>query len=447
MSRLELEVLVGKSPELSARGIELATHALSAGDRAGAEREYLAAANARLQHAASWSNLAALGVALGDAQGACQHARRALQLAPDSSDAWVNFGAASWHLGQRRDAAKATHHALTLAPGLEGAALNYGRMLQAVSDNARAADILASALRQNPGSWRLALADAEIARVLMQHGRVRRSVLQALRLKAKAMDPTLPGASGLRPPAGADVLSALHAACDRLEALGVDFHLMAGTLLAIIKDGRLFAHDKDVDLALPDLDEVARERVRDSFAEDSQFRMFPRAPDEGGRIGVIGVIHDPTGVGIDLMLPSRQADGSMRNGIGWPDQLESVQRPYAIGSLHWHGRDWPVPVPTDQYLEDIYGEDWRQQVCTEAAVAYDRCYSDTMVCNPGRTPESQPRAISLGLIRLMHALQACEWSKSVAYCAQLLHREDLPEVRAMLGRLQAAGHGGLRLDG
>lgn len=106
-----------------------------------------------------------------------------------------------------------------------------------------------------------------------------------------------------------------------------------------------------------------------------------------------------------------------------------------------------MPVPTEQYLQDVYGLNWRQQVCTEAGVPYDRCYSDTMVCNPSRTPESRPRAISLGLIRLMHALDAREWAKAVAYCAQVLHRDPLPEVQMLLKRLQAAGHDGLRVDG
>ena len=447
MSYPQFEVRVSKSPELSARGIERATHAVSAGDHASAEQEYLAAARAGLRHPASWSNLAALGVALGDAQGACQHARRALQLAPNNIDAWVNFGAASWHAGQRRDAAQATHHALTLSPGLEAAALNYSRMLRSVSDNARAADVLGSALRHTPGSWRLALADAEIARVLMQHPRVRSSVLQALRLRANTLDPTLPGASGLRPPASADILAALHAACDGLEALSVTYHLMAGTLLAIAKDGKLFPHDKDVDLGLPDLDEATRERVRDHFAADARFGMFPPPPGGDGRISVIGVIHSASGVGIDLILPMRRADGGIHNEMGWPDQLGSVLRPYDIGSMHWEGRDWPVPVPTGQYLEDLYGSDWREQVRTEAGVAYDRCYSDTMVSNPSRTPESIPRAVNLGLIRLMHALDAREWSKAIAYCAQLLAREDLPEVTLVLKRLQAVGHDGLRFDG
>ena len=447
MNGSAFEVRVAKSPELAARAIEDATHTLSAGDRSAATRAYRAAVLAQLQHSASWSNLAALGIALGDTEGAGQHAQRALQLDANNSDAWVNFGVASWHAGRRRDAAQAMERALTRSPGLEAAAFNLSRMLRSLPDNARAAAVLATALQHNRGSWRLYLADAEVARLLMQHDRVRSSILPALRLLTKTLDATQPGASGLRPPSGADVCSALHAACDRLDALGISYHLMAGTLLAIVKDGQLFPHDKDVDLALPDLDDASRERVHACFAEDSQFRMFPRAPEGSGRIGVIGVIHDATGVGIDLMLPMLQPDGGMRHGIGWPDQLESVLRPYAIGELHWDGRDWPVPVPTEQYLEDLYGVDWRQQVCTEAGVPYDRCYSDTMVCNPSRTPESRPRAISLGLIRLMHALGAREWAKAVAYCAQVQHREPLLEVHQVLKKLQAAGHDGLRFDG
>jgi len=80
-------------------------------------------------------------------------------------------------------------------------------------------------------------------------------------------------------------------------------------------------------------------------------------------------------------------------------------------------------------------------------VAYDRCYLDTAVSSQARTPESLPRALNLGLARLSHALEGREWSKAVAYCAQLLAREELPEVREVLDRLQAAGHDGMRFDG
>lgn len=447
MKGLQLDVCVSRSPELQARGIEQATHALSAGDHARAEEAYRAATRAGLQHPASWSNLAALGVAMGDAEGACQHARHALQLDGRSSDAWVNFGVASWHVGRRRDAAQAMDHALKLRPGLEAAALNYSRMLRTVSEEARAGGILAEALRHNRDAWRLHLADADVARVLTQPSRARASVLHALRLKLKELDPTQPGTSGLRVASGMDVFSALQVACDRLEALGVTYHLMGGTLLAIVKDGELFPHDKDVDLALPDMDEQAQRTVRAAFEADPDFRMFPPPPADSGPARVIGVIHKPSGVGVDLILPQRLADGSLRIGMGWPDHVEAAVRPYTVGSLAWKGRGWPVPIPVEQYLEDIYDTDWREQLRVDAGVMYDRCYSDTIVTNPSRTAESLPRAITLGLLRLMQALEAREWSKSVAYCAQILQREPLAEVRSLLERLQAAGHDGLRFDG
>ena len=61
-----------------------------------------------------------------------------------------------------------------------------------------------------------------------------------------------------------------------------------------------------------------------------------------------------------------------------------------------------------------------------------------------QAPQAFDRAL---LLRLAHALQGREWSKAVAYCAQLLAREELPEVRTVLDRLQAAGHDGMRFDG
>jgi hypothetical protein len=147
------------------------------------------------------------------------------------------------------------------------------------------------------------------------------------------------------------------------------------------------------------------------------------------------------------MLPLRQADGTMRNETGWPDQLASVLPPYRIGSLHWDGRHWPVPDPLEPYLAGMYGADWREQVTTQAGVAYDRCYSDTMLGNASRTADTIPQAVTLGVLRLLEALDARAWSKAVAYCAQLLAREELPEVRGVLQRLQAAGHDGLRTNG
>ena len=447
MERLQLEVRVAHSPELAAHDITLATRALGAGDRAQAQRLYAGMASVALHHSASWGNLAALALGLDDVAAAQRHAARAVVLDKTNADAWVNLGAAHWEAGMRQEGAQATWRALQLESRLEAAALNMASMLRAIDRIGDARELLDRASSASPRSWRLALALAEVARLQMDHAAARGAILQALPGRLAQCDLSQPARSGLRPDSGADVRAALEASCDRLDALGMDYHLMAGTLLAIVKDGRLFAHDKDVDLALPDLAPGQRDAIHAAFVADADYRMFPPPPQGTGEPSVIGLMHAPTGVGIDLMLPHRDADGRMHNTMGWPDQLESVMRPYRIGKMQWDGRDWPVPEPTGQYLEDMYGLDWREQLHTAAGITYDRCYSDTMVANPSRTAESTPRAVSLGLIRLVHILGRNEWPKAVAYCAQLLAREEIPQVRAALVKLQAARHSGLRADG
>ena len=76
-------------------------------------------------------------------------------------------------------------------------------------------------------------------------------------------------------------------------------------------------------------------------------------------------------------------------------------------------------------LEAIYGPAWRTP---------ERHY-DTQVSNPSRTPESLPRAITLGLVRLVEAVRAGRWAKADALALQILAREDLAEVRRLRARL------------
>ena len=447
MARLRLDVRIVEAREPGATTIAEALLHVQSGDREAAMRGYRDARARGFAEVASLVNLAALAIGLDDPLPAIGFCGDALRISPSNPDAWVNLGVARWHAGKHREAAQATLRARALAPRNEAAAINAGLMLRSVREDERAAELLRLACTEVPSSPRLALAHAEAARACMQHDRARAAALRALALLGARIDPRQPGRSGLRPAAGADVRAVLGAACDVLDRTGVVYHLMAGTLLAIAKDGQLFPHDKDVDLALPGIEDDALQSVRAAFADDPAFRMFPATQRAGHRPTVVGLVHVATAVGVDLMLPTRDPDGGVRNETGWPDRLTSVLRPYAIGRLHWDGRDWPVPEPHAQYLADMYGEDWREQSTVAAGIRYDRCYSDTMLSNPSRTSESVPRAVNLGLLRLAHALQGREWSKAVAYCAQLLAREELPEVRTVLDRLQAAGHDGMRFDG
>ena len=84
-----------------------------------------------------------------------------------------------------------------------------------------------------------------------------------------------------------------------------------------------------------------------------------------------------------------------------------------------------MPSPPERYLEGIYGPGWRKP---------ERHY-DTQVSNPSRTPESLPRAVTLGLVRLVEAVRAGQWAKADALGQQILAREDLAEVRRLRARL------------
>ncbi len=404
-----------------------------------AEREYLMAVRTGLLHPASWSNLAALGVALGDPEGARQHARRALQLDAGHSDALVNFGVASWQLGQRRDAARAMQQALLVAPGMDAAALNLAMMLRTVQKHEQARAILAKVLVHNPRSVRLQQAMAGLCRLLGDTDATRFHVLAAMSAILPTLEPSTGPDDGAEPEdeeAQRRLLLAMFETVERLEAAAIDYHLVGGVVLGIVRQGRPFAGDKDVDLGLPF--DVDREQVAALFT-NGYSRM--NVPDQDG-VGrwCLGFQHDATGVGIDLFF-KQPVDGMLRICLGWPDDLYFDLPQYAVGSLHWQGRDWQVPVPLEDYLAADYGADWRSSTREFQGHVYDKRWTDSQISSPSLAAESIPRALNLGLLRLLGALGEQRWPKALALCDQLLARGRLMEVEHVRNRLLKAGIG------
>ena len=443
MSQLQLEVQVSPSREHGASGIEAATRAFSAGDRPTAERGYREAQALPLQRTESLANLAALGVMLGDARGALGYARHAVGVGRTHAGAWINFGVASWRLGQHRDAAMAMQKAVELRPGEEAAALNYARMLRSVQQLAQAREMLERAAAHNPGSWRLQEELAITCRLqgVSEAAAIRRHALAALsllmpRLPASLEEATTPPHS--RNAADDDAASTrarrlLFAVGDALDAAGVPFHLIGGALLAIHRDGRLLPHDKDIDLALPF--ETDRELVAAAMSRAGGFRPLANPAMEvvaAARKWVMGFRHLETDICVDLMFVRTQ-DGVARFELGAPDYLSCELPAYPLRALQWAGRAWLAPSPPEHFLEAIYGPDWAGPAVIRG---FDRRWFDTQVSNPSRTPESLPRSVTLVLLRLLQALQARQWAKARALCIQVQAREPLPEVGAMLARLE-----------
>lgn len=435
MSSLRFDVRVVRPTDAVAQQALEASRLLGEGDRAGAERMYRDAAAMPVVDASGLVNLAALAIGLGDAQAARGYARRVLQADRTNANAWLNLGAASWHVDARRDAAQCTHRALELAPGMEAAALNLNLMHQAVGQTTQARVVLAGALARNPGSVRLQQAMSEVCRLLGDAPATRTHALAALSALLPNLEPEPSVDDGEEPEddaAQAKLLAAMTDACDRLQAAGIEHHLVGGIVLGIVRQGRPFAGDKDVDLGI-DFD-VDRDRVAAAFAEGYRYMRTPREAD--ARRWCMGFVHEATGVGVDLFFKQR-VDGMLRINLGWPDDLVFDLPEYRVEPFHWQGRDWPMPAPLEDYLAADYGDDWRMPTREAAGHVFDKRWLDSQISSPSLLPESLPRAINLVLLRLLTALRGRRWPKALALCDQLLVREPLAGVQAIQSRLLA----------
>ncbi len=238
------------------------------------------------------------------------------------------------------------------------------------------------------------------------------------------------------PAARAKLLATMTDACDRLQAAGIGHHLVGGVVIGIVREGRPFAGDKDIDFGV-DFD-ADRDAIAAAFADGYTYLQTPR--DADARRWCMGFVHEATGVGVDLFFKQPVGD-VLRINLGWPDDLVFDLPAYRVEPFHWQGRDWPMPAPLEDYLAADYGADWRSPTREAAGHVFDKRWLDSQVSSPSLAAESLPRAVNLGLLRLLTALRAGRWPKALALCDQLLARGPIAEVEAIRARLLASGIG------
>lgn len=364
----------------------------------------------------------------------------AARLMPDRAEVWTRLGAA-WVGIDRSDQARACfERSLALAPAQPALLSNLGLILHHAGDPEGGLRCFDRALDLQPD---LLAARRNAALALFALGRFEAAerrlpaTLDSLLLKAEALREggDLEGArsvyrtailrleQGEAPPSSTappefrpePARRALLEAKGRLDGAGIPFFLLAGTLLGVVRDGDLLAHDKDLDLGFPW--EVDRGRVVEALCAGGAFTIpWYRGILPPDRPWYRSFSHVATGCTLDGFFLKPDGGHLLCGFDSRPVPVLSRLRAFGVRSHDWLGRTWPVPDPPEQYLEDVYGPGWRVP---------DPHY-DTVLSNPARTVESLPVVLCSSYHRLYEALAARKWVRALALAGQIRARQEDP---------------------
>ena len=150
---------------------------------------------------------------------------------------------------------------------------------------------------------------------------------------------------------------ALRLGIEALAEAGATAWVTYGTLLGLVREGRLLPHDNDVDIAvMPVADDAP---IRAAMAARGLTLLLDEADSRG--TSKLKFSHGP--VVLDLFFV--REEGEM-----WADYctlmklsvLRSTHPPVAIETRVLDGLTLPVPRDAEAYLAHLYGPGWRQPV-------------------------------------------------------------------------------------
>lgn len=151
--------------------------------------------------------------------------------------------------------------------------------------------------------------------------------------------------------------AALRLAVEALAEAGAIAWVTYGTLLGLVREGRLLPHDDDVDIAV--MAGADGERVKAAMMA----RGLSLLLDEVGPWGVSKLKFNRGQVVIDLFFV--HAEGSVLADyctLVRRSLLRSTHPPVAIEVRELGGMVLPVPCNAEAYLAHLYGAGWRQPV-------------------------------------------------------------------------------------
>jgi hypothetical protein len=153
---------------------------------------------------------------------------------------------------------------------------------------------------------------------------------------------------------GDSVLLAAHRA---LSEIGLFYWLEFGTLLGVYRDGKLIAHDTDIDVGVFIEDfspKIEAALLKQGFKKVHKFEI------EDGKYG-IEESYEYKGVSFDIFYFTKKEDGMICHLFPFDENKNRVVRELFTSAnefkkIQWQNMEVNIPSDTDQRLRDTYGE-------------------------------------------------------------------------------------------
>lgn len=435
-----------RAQQAFARGSEL----YDTGNYAAAAAEFASAIRARPTWAEAWANRAECLRSTNDLGRALRGFNRAIRLKPELALAYLGRGVVQRRLGKAQSAVRSIQRAVELDPSawrnwtcLAEALHDEGKraLAVAVAEKAVQVDATASDAHFTLGNLRMKSGDVEGAEKAFEkaaevdpghaHARSNIAVCRflsgdiegALRAQLEALPVVQLSATAAEPShVGFDrqlARTALLALKEALDRRKVEFFLVAGTLLGLVRERDFLAHDKDIDIGL--FDTVSPEAVREALLESGEFDLKADfAPEK--RYFTAYFRSMPIDFFRYASSGSSYVFGFNENegGVTWKFER------FPLTVRRFFGAEFKVPDPPQRYLEQAYG-DWR----------VPRRHFDPVQSSPARDRQSGDRgALYLTLNKVFMAVIEGRYALALEYLRQASNGREVPdEVRQLRKRL------------
>ncbi len=342
---------------------------------------------------------------------------RSLALSPNQPSVWNNFGMLLLHAGEIEEAYSAFQKALALQPDLMPARRNAGLALFSLGREEEAEALL-------PASSDRCVLRGQALREKGDLEGATEAYREAIRLWEKKDAPDQGALPQHFTQEGGR--KALLDAKQRLDDANIPFCLFAGTLLGVVREGDVLAHDKDLDLGVGW--DVDREHLVKTLCAGGGFTVpwfWGILPPD--RPWYRSFSHVESGCTLDIFFLRKEGDTLLCGFDNRPEPILSRLTAFALRDWSWMGQTWKVPDPPEQYLAQLYGKDWRVP---------DPHY-DTVLSNTARCPESIPTVLCMGYFRLYEALREGRLAKAKALATQIRARHEDPFLSDLQARIEA----------